>query len=152
VKLSAEISKHTGPELVAVSNARRNVSMTGRVKAILSARHIAAGKPNSGFVFVRRGKAMDKSAVPYSTIDTQHDRVLKDMEFRFRIYDFRHTFLTRLGQSGADAFTIMRVAGHGSIAISQRYVHPTPERLESAVANLEAYNRRQSQRQRRKSA
>ena len=30
-------------------------------------------------------------------------------------------------------------------SISQRYVHPTPERLESAVANLEAYNVRQAE-------
>ena len=40
----------------------------------------------------------------------------------------------------ADAFAIQRIAGHSSILISQRYVHPTPERLETAFAQLEAYN------------
>ncbi len=54
------------------------------------------------------------------------------------------TFLTRLGHSSADAFTIMKAAGHGSVVISQRYVHPTPERLETALTNLEAYNKQQS--------
>jgi len=34
--------------------------------------------------------------------------------------------LTRLGESGVDAFTIMRIAGHSSIVVSQRYIHPTP--------------------------
>jgi hypothetical protein len=32
-----------------------------------------------------------------------------------------------LGAAGADAFTIPAVAGHASVATSQRYVHPVPE-------------------------
>ncbi len=40
------------------------------------------------------------------------------------LYAFRHTFLTRLGESGCDAWTLARIAGHSSIAISSRYVHP----------------------------
>jgi hypothetical protein len=31
-----------------------------------------------------------------------------------------------------DAFTIMRIAGHGSIVVSQRYIHPTREAVERA--------------------
>jgi hypothetical protein len=46
--------------------------------------------------------------------------------------------LTRLGEAGADAFTIMRIAGHSSVVISQRYVHPSPESLERAFERLEA--------------
>jgi hypothetical protein len=30
--------------------------------------------------------------------------------------------------------------GHSNILISQRYVHPTPERVEMAFADLDAYN------------
>ena len=59
-----------------------------------------------------------------------------------RLYDLRHTYLTRLGEAGADAFTIRKMAGHSSILTSQRYVHPTPERVEQAVSRLEEYNRR----------
>ena len=47
-------------------------------------------------------------------------------------------FCTRLGESGADAFTIQKLAGHSSVEISQRYVHPTPARLEKAIDMLEA--------------
>jgi site-specific recombinase XerD len=36
---------------------------------------------------------------------------------------------TRLGESGADAFTIMRVMGHSTVTVSQKYVHPSPEAL-----------------------
>lgn len=127
-------------------NAKRNISMTGRVRAVLERRYLDAKGPKSGFVFRRK----DGSAVPYSTIDSQHDRTMASLKLHFRIYDLRHTFLTRLGESGADAFTIMKTAGHASVTMSQRYVHPTPERLESALENLEAYNRRQNAAQRRR--
>ena len=56
------------------------------------------------------------------------------------MYDLRHTFLTRLGEAGADPFSIQKIAGHASILISQRYVHPTPERIENAFAKLQDYN------------
>jgi len=48
--------------------------------------------------------------------------------------------LTRLGEAGADAFTIMKIAGHSSVTVSQRYVHPTPEGMERAFERLENLN------------
>ena len=64
---------------------------------------------------------------------------------KLRLYDLRHTFLTRLGEAGADAFTIQKMAGHSSIVVSQRYVHPTPERVEEAISRLEEYNRKKAE-------
>jgi integrase len=40
----------------------------------------------------------------------------------FVLHSLRHTMLTRLGESGVDDFTIMRIAGHRSIVVSQRYI------------------------------
>ena len=51
------------------------------------------------------------------------------------------TFLTRLGEANAAPFSILRIAGHASILVSQRYVLPTPERLEDAFVRLESYNK-----------
>jgi len=48
--------------------------------------------------------------------------------------------LTRLGEAGADAFTIMKIAGHSSVTVSQRYVHPTPEGMERAFDRLQELN------------
>jgi hypothetical protein len=48
--------------------------------------------------------------------------------------------LTRLGEPGAEAFTIIRIAGHSSVTISQRYVHPTPEGMGRAFEWLENLN------------
>jgi len=44
---------------------------------------------------------------------------------RFIPYNLRHTFLTRLGESGCDAWTLARIAGHSNISIGSRYVHPS---------------------------
>lgn len=54
----------------------------------------------------------------------------------FVLYSFRHTFLTRLGQSAGDAWTLARIAGHSSIAISSRYVHPSVDTVLAALSRL----------------
>ena len=63
------------------------------------------------------------------------------MPCEFVLHSLRHTYGTRLGEAGADAFTIMRLMGHSSVTVSQRYLHPTPEALERAVEKLEGLNR-----------
>ena len=37
----------------------------------------------------------------------------------FVLHSFRPTYGTRLGETGADAFTIMKLMGHSSVTISQ---------------------------------
>jgi integrase len=59
----------------------------------------------------------------------------------FVLHSLRHTMLTRLGESGVDAFTIMRIAGHSSIVVSQRYIHPTPEAVERAFERLQTFGK-----------
>ncbi len=55
----------------------------------------------------------------------------------FVLHSLRHTMLIRLGESGVDAFTNMRIAGHSSIVVFQRYIHPTPEAVERAFERLQ---------------
>ncbi len=55
-------------------------------------------------------------------------KTVRDATYQFAdCASHRHTILTRLGEVGTDAFTIMKLAGHSSVTVSQRYVHPTPE-------------------------
>jgi integrase len=63
----------------------------------------------------------------------QHAKVrdLLKMPEDFVVHSLRHTILPRLGLLGVDAFTIMKIAGHSSIRISQRCVRPSPESVES---------------------
>jgi integrase len=57
----------------------------------------------------------------------------------FEPYILRHTALTRLGESGCDAFTMARIAGHSSITITQRYVHPQAEAIERAFSRYNSH-------------
>jgi integrase len=117
-------------------NATRNLSLTARVAQMLNARHRAA---SSAFVFP------GETGVPFlvSSLDHQHADFCSILRLpaEFVIHSLRHTMLTRLGESGADAFTIMRIAGHSSVTVSQRYVHPSPESLETAFERLDTLNR-----------
>ena len=116
-------------------NARRNVSLTARVREMLLKRSLESA---STYVF-----ANDQNR-PFwnSSLAKMHTRVRTALGFsgEFVLHSLRHTALTRLGESGCDAFTIKRLAGHSSITVSERYVHPTPEGLERAFERLEAFN------------
>jgi hypothetical protein len=72
-----------------------------------------------------------------SSLKKQHKAALKDSKVRpFVLYSLRHTFLTRLGESGCDVWTLARIAGHSSIAMSSRYVHPSADKVLDAMALL----------------
>jgi len=57
----------------------------------------------------------------------------------FKFYDLRHTFATRLAQSGIDIYKIAKLLGHEDIRMTQRYAHHCPESLRSGVEILESY-------------
>ena len=116
-------------------NAQRNVPLTARVRAMLEGRRLES---KSAWVF----PSDDGGPFLGSSVDHQHSRVrdLLRLPADFVVHSLRHTMLTRLGESGADAFTIMRVAGHSTVTVSQRYVHPSPETVERAFERLERLN------------
>ncbi len=117
-------------------NAKRNLSLTARAAEMLKARKAASSSP-----WVYPGDSAD-AAILGTSLDHQHDAIRTALELPkdFVIHSLRHTMLTRLGEAGAEAFTIMRIAGHSSVTISQRYVHPTPEGMERAFERLEDLN------------
>ena len=82
---------------------------------------------------------------PITHLDQQHARIraILSLPSEFVLHSLRHTFGTRLGEAGADAFTIMRLMGHSSVTVSQRYVHPSPEAVELAFSRLERINQAQ---------
>ena len=93
---------------------------------------------NSRYVFPGQS---DKPFV-VTSLCHQHAIVRRQMKLssEFVIHSLRHTMLTRLGEAGADSFTIKRIAGHSSVTVSERCVHPTPEGLERAFEKLERLN------------
>jgi len=60
------------------------------------------------------------------TLGKMHGSVrwVLNLSKEFVLHSLRHTMLIRFCESGADAFTIMRVAGHSNVVVSQWYIHP----------------------------
>lgn len=58
----------------------------------------------------------------------------------FHFHDLRHTFATRLVQSGIDLYKVQCLLGHKSSIMTQRYAHHYPESLREGVEILERYN------------
>ncbi|MGB6524940.1 MAG: tyrosine-type recombinase/integrase [Candidatus Acidiferrales bacterium] len=114
--------------------ARRVIPMSHRVRTALESRWISARQPDEGFVWPAETRS---GHVETSSVRLQHRYALADGKVRrFVLYSLRHTFLTRLGASGCDVWTLMRIAGHSSINISARYVHPGAEAVLDAIERL----------------
>ena len=52
-------------------------------------------------------------------------------------HDLRHTFATRLVQSGVDLYKVQRLLGHKTPMMTQRYAHHYPESLRDRVEMLD---------------
>ena len=128
--------------------ARRVLPMTPRVRNILEIRWDAVGKPTEGWVWAA---ATRSGHVESSSLKKQHARAFKMISEQatensvksvrpFVLYSLRHTFLTRLGESGCDAWTLARIAGHSSISMSSRYVHPSENAVLDAMSRLGGHN------------
>jgi len=130
--------------------ARRVLPFTPRVRAVLQTRWGMAGHPEEGWVWPATTKS---GHVEPCSLKRQHRRALRLSKIRpFVLYSLRHTFLTRLGESGCDAWTLARIAGHSSIAISARYVHPSEDAVLSAVDRLGGHKIGHSQEERLEAA
>jgi integrase len=85
--------------------------------------------------------ATKEGHINHDSLKAQHKKALQIAHLRpFDIYSIRHTFLTRLGESGCDVWTLARIAGHSNISISQRYVHPSEDAVLNALSRLGGHN------------
>lgn len=125
--------------------ARRMLPMVPAVYSALKARWQLVGKPEEGWIFPagsREGhlnkdtaKDQHKKAIEQANAKAEEDgaKVIQT----FQPYILRHTALTQLANSGCDVFTLARIAGHSSITITQRYVHPQADAIERAFLQVE---------------
>jgi integrase len=129
--------------------------MTPRVRMLLESRWEASGKPVEGWVWVAPTAS---GHIEPSSLKKQHARTFRNVNGEakknsqqpirpFVLYSFRHTFLTRLGESGCDAWTLARIAGHSSIAMSSRYVHPSEDAVTTAFLRLGGHESGHTQQQ-----
>jgi integrase len=128
--------------------ARRVLPMTPRVRNLLESLWESAGKPVEGWIWAAPTRS---GHVESCSLKKQHARAFKSLAQEaqknhektmrpFVLYSLRHTFLTRLGESGCDAWTLARIAGHSNVSMSSRYVHPSEDSVLNAMANLSRHN------------
>lgn len=89
-----------------------------------------AHRPKSGPVFTKDdGQPINPDHLEYA-----FRLVCKKAGVRnIHLHDLRHTFATRLVQRGQDLYTVQRLLGHRSPAMTQRYSHHSVESLRKAV-------------------
>jgi integrase len=125
-------------------NSKRNLSLSLTARMVLERQRQVS---KCGYVFVSDNDHEKPAST--SGINHAHERVrdVLEMSKEFVPHSFRHTFGTRLGEAGADAFTIMRMMGHSTITVSQLYVHPTSKIMENAILGLERAAEEQKQKE-----
>ena len=124
--------------------ARRVLPMTPRVRLILEGFWERLGKPVEGWIWpapthsghVEESSLRKQHSAAFVTVAKEAAKNEKKGVRPFVLYSLRHTFLTRLEESGCDAWTLARIAGHSSIAISSRYVHPSEDAVLAAMSRL----------------
>lgn len=113
--------------------ARRILPMTQSVHALLAARFEAQGRPADGWVFPSGSK---EGHLTQDSASRLHAAAVKDSKVSaFVPYTLRHTALTRLGKAArGDVFALAKIAGHSTITITQRYVHPEAETIDEVFS------------------
>ncbi|MBE9529295.1 MAG: site-specific integrase, partial [Proteobacteria bacterium] len=95
------------------------------LKARSGLRHLS-----SSYVFTSSsGTKIDQGNLRRAFIPARKEAELEDVRF----HDLRHTFATRLVQSGVDLYKVQKLLGHKTPAMTQRYAHHYSESLRGAV-------------------
>jgi integrase len=56
-----------------------------------------------------------------------------------RRHDLRHTGLTWMADAGVPVHVLRKIAGHGSLTTTQRYLHPDRQSIDAAGTALSAH-------------
>lgn len=116
--------------------AKRTLNLTGEAYTILM-RRLPGDSPWFFPSKKRPGRHITK-------LNNPHQRVLAKIKLNADLYDFRHTFATRAGQSGMDIKTLADILGHASLRTVARYIHPTDAHKKASMDRLKAYNAMQT--------
>lgn len=89
---------------------------------------------------------IDEDGEKIKEVSNAFDKVIERLEFNKGVTDprqkivfhsLRHTFASWLAIQGTPLYTIAKLMGHKSIAMSERYSHLSPDHKKNAVNNLE---------------
>ncbi|MFD8644204.1 MULTISPECIES: tyrosine-type recombinase/integrase [Streptomyces] len=116
----------------------RQVPIIEEIRPLVAQRILAAGPDPDARMFTGpRGGRISTAVLR----DATHwdDVVLKLGYEHLRRHDLRHTGLTWFADAGVQVHVLRKIAGHGSLTTTQRYLHPDVHKITAAGAALSAH-------------
>ncbi|WP_435588054.1 tyrosine-type recombinase/integrase [Micromonospora aurantiaca (nom. illeg.)] len=115
----------------------RTVPLIEEVRPIVAHRLDAASKPESRLFTGPRGGRISTAVLRDAT---HWDEVVTKLGYEhLRRHDLRHTGLTWMADAGVPVHVLRKIAGHGSLTTTQRYLHPDRQSITDAGAALSAH-------------
>jgi len=119
--------------------ARRRIPLTDKAVRVLNSR---INNAEGEFLF-SGGRGGNSKTKPIVKLNNAHYGARKRAGLKkFRIYDLRHTFASRMAMAGVDLVTLAALLGHSRIEMVMRYAHPVEEHKIDAMRKLESFNMR----------
>lgn len=118
----------------------RTVPLIGEVHELVAARVAAVGgRPQARLFTGPRGGRISTAVLRDAT---HWDEVVTALGYEyFRRHDLRHTGLTWMADAGVPVHVLRKIAGHGSLTTTQRYLHPDLRTITDAGTALSAHLR-----------
>lgn len=116
----------------------RKVPIIEEIRPLVAQRVLAAGPAPDARLFTGPRGGRISTAVLRDA--THWDEVVTRLGYEhLRRHDLRHTGLTWLADAGVPIHVLRRIAGHGSLTTTQRYLHPDDHKITSAGTALSAH-------------
>ncbi|MFF4767459.1 tyrosine-type recombinase/integrase [Streptomyces sp. NPDC001255] len=116
----------------------RFVPIVEEIRPLVAHRILAAGPDPDARLFTGPRGGRISTAVLRDA--THWDEVVTKLGYEhLRRHDLRHTGLTWFADAGTPVHILRRIAGHGSLNTTQRYLHPDIHKITAAGAALSAH-------------
>ncbi len=116
----------------------RTVPLIEEVRPLVARRLDAIGQDPSARLFTGPRGGRISTAVLRDA--THWDEVVTGLGYEhLRRHDLRHTGLTWMADAGVPVHVLRKIAGHGSLITTQRYLHPDAQAITDAGATLSAH-------------
>ncbi|MFJ7423649.1 tyrosine-type recombinase/integrase [Streptomyces uncialis] len=116
----------------------RHVPIVEEIRPLVAERVLAAGpQPDARLFTGPRGGRISTAVLRDAT---HWDEVVTSLGLEhLRRHDLRHTGLTWFADAGVPAHVLRKIAGHGSLLTTQRYLHPDMSQITGAGTALTAH-------------
>ena len=115
----------------------RTVPLIEEVRPMVGARLLAAADPDARLFTGPKGGRISTAVLRDAT---HWDDVVQALGHHHLVrHDLRHTGLTWMADAGVPVHVLRKIAGHGSLSTTQRYLHPDRRAFEEAAEALSAH-------------